>query len=108
MPGTDVLRDAAWLLRSTRLEAFGPSSGVLPHERTLPAAREDRYKLLRATGVNTSPVIALYDDASAVGRPFLDAVTAGTPAVDIEDEDGVANRLWAVPADGDMPPVSRR
>ena len=40
-----------------RLEAFGPDAGVLPHERTLAGPREDRYKLLRATGVNTSPVV---------------------------------------------------
>ena len=38
-----------------RLETFGPASGVLPHERTMAGPREDRYKLLRATGVNTSP-----------------------------------------------------
>ena len=62
-----------------RLEAFGPASGVLPHERTLSGAREDRYKLLRATGVNTSPVVVLYDDPSAIGRPVLDATDGGCP-----------------------------
>ena len=46
-----------------RLETFGPDAGVLPHERTLAGPREDRYKLLRATGVNTSPVVALFEDA---------------------------------------------
>ena len=38
-----------------RLESAGPEAGVLPHERTLSGPKEDRYKLLRATGVNTSP-----------------------------------------------------
>ena len=47
----------------SRLEAYGPESGVLPHERTLSGPKEDRYKLLRATGVNTSPVVVLFDDA---------------------------------------------
>jgi uncharacterized protein (DUF1015 family) len=28
-------------------------------------------------------------------------LTADAPAADIEDEDGVRHRLWAVPADGD-------
>ncbi len=101
VPGTDVARTQRGFFARLRLEAFGPTSGVLPHERTLAAAREDRYKLLRATGVNTSPVIVLYDDSRAVGRPILDGLTAGAPAADIVDEDGVRHRLWAVLADGE-------
>ncbi len=101
VPGTDVDRTQRGFFARLRLEAFGPTSGVLPHERTLAAAREDRYKLLRATGVNTSPVIVLYDDPGTVGRPVLDALTGGAPAADIVDDDGVRHRLWAVAADGD-------
>jgi len=101
VPGSEVVRTQRGFFARLRLEAFGPSSGVLPHERTLPAAREDRYKLLRATGVNTSPVIVLYDGPAVGGRAVLDAVTTDAPVVDIEDEDGVRHRLWAVPADGD-------
>jgi uncharacterized protein (DUF1015 family) len=101
VPGTAVDRTQRGFFARLRLEAFGPTSGVLPHERTLAAAREDRYKLLRATGVNTSPVIVLYDDGREVGRPILDRLTAGAPAADIVDEDGVRHRLWAVLADGE-------
>ena len=101
VPGTDVDRTQRGFFARLRLEAFGPTSGVLPHERTLAAAREDRYKLLRATGVNTSPVIVLYDDPGTVGRPILDALTGGAPTADIVDDDGVRHRLWAVAADGD-------
>ncbi|MFL5673573.1 MAG: DUF1015 domain-containing protein [Chloroflexota bacterium] len=101
VPGTDVVRRQRGFFARLRLEAFGSGAGVLPHERTLAAAREDRYKLLRATGVNTSPVIVLYDDADGLGRPILDAVTAGAPAVDVTDDDGVEHRLWVVAADGD-------
>ena len=63
--------------------------------------QEDRYKLLRATGVNTSPVVALYDDPSGAGRRVLDDVTARAADVDLTDDDGVRHRLWAVEADGD-------
>ncbi|HEX6868801.1 MAG TPA: DUF1015 domain-containing protein, partial [Candidatus Limnocylindrales bacterium] len=101
VPGTDVVRTQRGFFARLRLEAFGPGSGVLPHERTLAAAREDRYKLLRATGVNTSPVIVLYDDASSVGRSILDAVTSAAPTVDVTDDDDVRHRLWATAADGD-------
>jgi len=47
------------------LEPFG--QGIRAHERTLPGPREDRYRLLRATNVNTSPVVAIYEDVNASG-----------------------------------------
>ena len=63
--------------------------------------REDRYKLLRATGVNTSPVVVLYDDPTAAGSPVLDDIRSRPADLEIVDDDGVEHRLWAVPADGD-------
>jgi uncharacterized protein (DUF1015 family) len=101
VPGTDVTRSQRGFFARLRLESFGPGSGVLPHERTLPAAREDRYKLLRATGVNTSPVVGMYDDPESTGRAVLDAVTARAADVDLVDDEGTHHRLWAVPADGE-------
>ncbi len=74
----------------------------MPHERTLSGPKEDRYRLLRATGVNTSPVVVLFEDPSTRGREGLDAIAAGTAAdIDLRDDDGVRHRLWIVPADGD-------
>jgi uncharacterized protein (DUF1015 family) len=102
MPGTQVTRTQRGFFGRLRLEAYGEGSGVLPHERTLSGPREDRYKLLRATGVNTSPVVVLYDDPQAVGVDALDAATQGAPVVDVVDDDGGRHRLWAMPADGDQ------
>jgi len=101
VPGTDVERTQRGYFARLRMEPFGPGSGVLPHERTLAGPREDRYKLLRATGVNTSPVVGLYDDRGGLGRPILDALTARPADLDITHDDGVRHRLWAVPADAD-------
>ncbi len=101
VPGTDVSRTQAGFFARLCLEAPGPGSGVLPHERTLAGAREDRYKLLRATGVNTSPVVVLYDDATGTGSSVLDGIRGGKPELDIVDDDGVQHRLWAIAADGD-------
>ena len=67
--------------------------------------KEDRYKLLRATGVNTSPVVVLFDDPDHSVAGPLDALAGTAPAVDLTDEDGVRHRLWAVPADGDGAPA---
>ncbi|MEA2610011.1 MAG: hypothetical protein QOJ75_2254 [Chloroflexota bacterium] len=101
VPGTDVSRTQVGFFARLRLEPFGPGSGVLPHERTLAGPREDRYKLLRATGVNTSPVVALYEDPAAAGQPVIDAIRSRTADLDLFDDDRVQHRLWAVAADGD-------
>ena len=101
VPGTDAVRTQRGYFARLRLEPFGEGAGVLPHERTMAAPREDRYKLLRATGVNTSPVVALYDDVAGAGRAVLDELSTRGPDLDLTDVDGVRHRLWAVPADGD-------
>jgi uncharacterized protein (DUF1015 family) len=102
VPGTDVERTQRGFFARLRLGPFGAETGVLAHERTLSGPKEDRYKLLRATGVNTSPVIGLFEDpGSDVGRR-LAALSDGPPEVDILDDDGVRHRLWPVPADGPL------
>jgi uncharacterized protein (DUF1015 family) len=101
VPGSDVARTQRGFFARLRLESFGTDGGVLPHERTMAGPREDRYKLLRATGVNTSPIVGLYDDAASVGAPVLDALTARRADLDVIDGDGTEHRLWAVAADGD-------
>ena len=55
VPGTQTVRTQRGFFGRLRLEGFGAESGVLPHERTLSGAREDRYKLLRAIKGLTGP-----------------------------------------------------
>lgn len=82
------------------IEPFGPTSGVRPHERTMSGPKEDRYRLLRATDVNTSPVIGLYEDPSGEIAGWLDDVAGSErPVADVTDADGVRHRLWAVAAE---------
>ena len=71
VPGTDVERTQRGFFARLRLEPFGPDGGVLPHERTLSGPKEDRYKLLRATGINTSPVVGLYEDPTGRAAAML-------------------------------------
>lgn len=68
------------------------SSGeVLPHEVTTPKAKTDRADLLRATGVNLSPIWGL---TPAQGLADL----AGEPigAIAAVDADGVTHELWPI------------
>ncbi|HVL54517.1 MAG TPA: DUF1015 domain-containing protein [Vitreimonas sp.] len=108
VPGTGESRTQRGFFGRLRLESLEPGSGVRPHERTLAGPREDRYRLLRATGVNTSAVVVLHEDPSGATASVLDAATAGRPAGDVVDDEGVRHRLWVLPDDGDAgAPVAR-
>ena len=99
VPNTDLERTQRGFFARLRIEPFGPESGVLPHERTLSGPKEDRYKLLRATGINTSPVVGLFEDTSGEAAAALAGV-AGTPALaEVTDDDGVCHRLWLITDD---------
>ncbi len=101
VPGTEVDRRQRGFFARLRIEPFGPGSGVLPHEKTLSGPKEDRYRLLRAAGINTSPVVGLYEDEGRTAASALTAIAAGIPDMDITDDDGVRHRLWAAPDDGE-------
>ncbi len=104
-PGSETPRAQRGVFARLRLEPFGPGSGVRAHERTLPAPKEDRYRLLRATGTNTSPVVGLFDDATGRVASLVERVVAGPPDVDATDDESVRHRLWVVP-EADDPEVA--
>jgi uncharacterized protein (DUF1015 family) len=106
VPGTAVDRTQRGFFARLRIEPFGPGSGVLPHERTLSGPKEDRYRLLRAAGINTSPVVGLYEDPHRAAAPALAFIAAQTPALDVTDDDGVRHRVWAVPDEGEGSPAA--
>ncbi len=82
-------------LACLRLAAFDEGV-VFPHEATLSGPKEDRFRLMEATGMSLSPVFMLYslpDDAimaawDASGR--ADDETAGQ----MTDAVGTTTRLW--------------
>ncbi len=80
-----------------RFRAEDPSRGViLPHERTRRAPREDRYRLLRATRANFSPIFLMFADAGGRFAALAANVSAGPPALGYADDGGVGHRLWRV------------
>jgi len=105
VPGTDLERTQRGFFARLRLESFGEGSSVLPHERTLAGPREDRYKLLRATGVNTSPIVALYEDDAGTSETALEGLTRGAADLEVVDDDGVRHRIWGFAADGEAAPA---
>ena len=81
-------------LCAVRLEEF--SKGIiLPHEETLSKAKEDRFRLMQATGCNFSPVYSLYGDEGGATAARLDALSSGKPRYGFT-LGGVTHRLWLV------------
>jgi uncharacterized protein (DUF1015 family) len=81
-----------------RLTDYGPGL-VRPHERTHPAAKEDRLRLMRATRANLSPIFSLYSDPADEAWSALEPLTSAEPWGAVTDDEGTAHRLWRV-ADG--------
>jgi len=71
---------------------------ILPHEHTRAEAKEDRYRLLRATRANFSPIFLMFPDPRHdFSELFADAIS-GAPGRRHTDDGGVAHRLWRVDA----------
>lgn len=70
---------------------------VLPHEQTLPKHKADRLELMRASLANFSPIFGLYSDPENTIDDALKAAKGGRNAdIDVVDNTGVINRLWAI------------
>ncbi|MHB8050619.1 MAG: DUF1015 domain-containing protein [Coriobacteriia bacterium] len=80
---------------AVRLHPF--SDGVvLPHERTLPKAINDRLNLTRATAANLSQVFSLFSDPAGETDELFDAAIASSPLCTATDAEGVVSRVWAI------------
>ena len=85
----------------TRFRAEDPERGViLPHEQTRKGPREDRYRLLKATRANFSPIFLMFPDPSGRFAAAAAAVAAAPPLASYTDDGGVGHRLWRVDEGG--------
>jgi uncharacterized protein (DUF1015 family) len=82
-----VARDRRGLAARVRLEPYS-AGGVLPHERTFPAPKLARLRLLRATRTKVSPIFLLHE-----GEP--PPPPAGVPDMQATYE-GATSRLWRI------------
>lgn len=80
-----------------RFRAEDPDKGsILPHEHTRKEAKEDRYKLLKATKANFSPIFLMIEDDGAAVLGKLKELATGTPTLSYRDDTEVQNRLFTV------------
>jgi uncharacterized protein (DUF1015 family) len=69
---------------------------VLPHEQTRKGPKEDRYRVLRATKANFSPIFMMFPDPARRFDVIASEATAAPPALAYTDDGGVAHRLWRI------------
>ncbi len=72
-------------------------SGVLPHEYTLEAPKQDRLRLMRSIEGNEDLIHMLYaDDTLAVDRIVDQNLSSTPPLIEVMDDFGNAHRIWAI------------
>jgi uncharacterized protein (DUF1015 family) len=69
---------------------------IRPHERTHPAAKQDRLELMRATHANLSPIFSLYRDPEAAAWSALAPALETEPWGVVTDDEGTTHRMWRV------------
>ncbi len=75
-----------------KLEELG--AGVKPHERTLDAPKEDRFKLMQAVEGNLSPVFSLYKDPDLTLEKKWESL--GEPDFSFIDTAGIPTKVWVI------------
>jgi uncharacterized protein (DUF1015 family) len=79
------------------LDLKNSGSGIIPHERTLAAPKQDRLQLMRSIEANEDLIYMLYsDDRMTVNRVMDESISGRAPDIEITDEYGATHRLWAV------------
>ncbi len=89
-----------------RLEEFSPGR-ILPHEKTFPAAKEDRLKLLSATRTNISSIFGLFPAAHPELNRLRAEVAARPALIEATDDLGIHNELRAIEAADEIATVQR-
>ncbi|MBE6929793.1 MAG: DUF1015 domain-containing protein [Ruminococcaceae bacterium] len=93
VPGTGEIKKLRGIIARVKLEEFSKGI-VLPHEETLSKAKEDRFRLMRATGCNFSHIYSLYVDDEHEITPKADAMADRAADIEFTYEDGITHRLW--------------
>ena len=69
---------------------------VLPHERTLAAAKEDRFRLLSSARVCFSPVFVLFTDPEQELFRGLEPGALPAPTWECREQPEVVHRMWPI------------
>jgi len=68
---------------------------ILPHERTFPSHKQDRYRLLEATRANLDSVFGIYDEERGVVSELVGQACGAQPILQAE-ADGETHTVWRI------------
>lgn len=89
------------LFAALTLESSGRRE-ILPHEKTLSAPKEDRMKLLKSLGANTSPVLLTFADPGNKTALLLRSMKKSASLLFVfRDPSGMNGRVWEISAAAD-------
>ncbi len=92
--GTKKIRKGFYAL--FKLEDFG-DGGIFPHEETLVAPKEDRFRLMKACSANFSPIFSLYSDPERrINQLLKEKVWSGNPDIEILSQQRILHKLWRI------------
>ncbi|MEP0814341.1 MAG: DUF1015 domain-containing protein [bacterium] len=93
--GTEFTRRG--LCCMVELQDYG-TGGVKPHERTLDAPKQDRFKLLMALDAHLGQIFQLYPDPDNEVASLLAEACISEPEMEatIEEDGQVVHRVWAI------------
>jgi uncharacterized protein (DUF1015 family) len=72
---------------------------VRPHEGTLTKAKSDRLTMLWTLQVNTSPIMALYEDKAKTVAPLLDIPILNKPTFSVPNLNNESHHIWTLSDD---------
>lgn len=80
---------------------------ILPHERTFPAAKEDRLKLLTAIETNVSSIFGLYSGEHPALDRLRDIALNRAPQIALTDDLRIQNELRAIESREEIATIQR-
>ena len=93
-PTAEGIAERWGLIAQVGLEPFSAHGHILPHEQTFPAIKSERLGLMRASGMNTSPIFALFDDRDRLMQGLRKAAHDIEPLIAFDDENGAGHCMW--------------
>lgn len=89
-------REREGFIALVRIEDFS-AGNIRPHEKTLDAPKEDRFRLMLACPANLSPIFALYSEPKqTINRMLTEHVEGTSPLIDVKEDGGGSCLLWPI------------
>jgi len=94
--GSKKVRSRTGIIAAVRLSEFSKGE-ILPHERTLEAPIQDRYRLMSELKMNESPVFFVCRDREQRFEELLTRLTQVQPNIEFQNlDEPILHRIWKI------------